>query len=616
MQRTILLTIGFVLINLFAAFCATPAFPQQSIVGRSFDANRTGLNPNETVLTPAAIRAHGMKLLQTLTMPDDARGTEGQVLVVSGITMEDGLKHNVAYSATMADDVYAFDADTGALLWKQHIGNPIPDTLALDMWLTQGNWGILSTPVIDQATGTIYVDAMVSPTGQESNSQFVLHGLSLIDGHDQFPPLNLNQATYTSSAGRISKLGNVPRKQRPGLAFTSIAGRDTVFVLFGSFVEDANTNQGWIVAVDVTDLQPSIGAAFATTSLYSGAGIWMAGAAPAIDAGGDIYAVTGNGSMNGIDDFGNSIIRVHYTPPSGSAAGSLKIVQWFAPFDDTGRVGADPTLADTSLIPAGGYANEPTGHANMLSPKDQDLGSAGALLIPSSLSGYSKNVVFAAGKDGILYEVDADNMGCDHPADFAPALIAQNVYAKLLMPPFGFTFYPATMNLAPTDLATLQTTEFGYSHHQHGQAAFYKSPTIGPELITGGENGPVRAFTWTSDFMVHYQAAGGDYASANMPPPGGMPGSMIALSANGAVPNSCVIWATQPVGDANKTVTPGYLVAYQCDSFANGALVKIFDSRTAGIPFTFDKFDPPTPINGRVYVPSYDGRILVLGLGS
>ena len=101
-------------------------------------------------------------------------------------------------------------------------------------------------------------------------------------------------------------------------------------------------------------------------------------------------------------------------------------------------------------------------------------------------------------------------------------------------------------------------------------------------------------------------------ASANMPPPGGMPGSMCTLSANGSVANTGILWCTQPQGDANKTVTPGYLVAYAADSFANGALVKLFDSRQHGITFMFDKFDPPIEWNGEVFVPDYGGNILVL----
>ncbi len=591
--------------------CVAQALP--SVLTRSFDTRRTGANLAETIQTPARLQAQGLKLLQTLPLGPDARGTEGQPLILPGLTMPDGLAHNVLFSATMADDVYAYDIDTGLRLWQQHVGNPIPDTRALDMWLTQGDWGILSTPVINPATGTLYLVTMTSPTGQEADSVFTLHALDVRTGADQATPLVLNAASFTSPMGRTSRLGSVPRKQRPALLFDSRAGHDTVFVAFGSFVEDADTNQGWIVAADVTGLKLSIGAAFTTTSRYSGGGIWMASQGPAMDAAGNLYVITGNGAFDGITDFSECFLRLSYVPPMGGTPGRLAPAGWFSPFSDTGRVGADPTLADTSLIPPGGYANEPGGASNMDSPKDEDLGSAGALLLPAATTGYTRDLVMGAGKDGIVYTLDANALPDNHPADFAADRITAAVYARLLQPPYGFTFYPGAMNLAPTNLAQLQTTEYGYSHHQHATPVFYRSPTIGPELVTGGENGPVRAFRLNKDFSLSYQAQGGDIASANLPPPGGMPGSMLSLSANGAVPNTCIVWAAQPVGDANKTVTPGYVVAYACDSFANGALVKLWDSREHGIGFMFDKFDPPIVWNGKLIIPDYGGRILVLG---
>jgi hypothetical protein len=590
-----------------------------NVTTRAFNNQRTGANLQETVFTPALIQSKGLRVLFTVTMPDDARGTEGQPLIVSGLTMNDGLVHNVLYSATMADDVFAFDATNGKQLWEQHIGNPIPDTQGMDMWGTQNNWGVLSTPVIDVATNTLYVVDMTSPTGMENNSLFYLHGLSLTTGVDIMTPVPLNGAQYPASGGPGAiTLGKVPRKQRPALLLSKLGDRTTIFIAFGSFVESASTNHGFVVAVDTTDTKnPYVAGAITTTFKYSGGGIWMAGQGLAMDAAtGNICGVTGNGAFDGKTEFSNSLFCLSYKYPNSVAGpGTFAFAQWFSPFNDVGRVGyTDQTLVDLSLIPPGGYSNDPGGPNNMDPPSDEDLGSAGLLALPTTLTSYAKNVTMAAGKDGILYITDSANMGNNHNTDFAANLIQQNVYHKLLFPPYGFTFYPGGMNLAPTVLSQLQTTQGGYSHHQHSTPVYYNSPVLGSELFTGGENGPVRAFTFNKDYSVTYLAAGTDNASANMPPPGGMPGSMLSISANGSVPDTCVLWATQPVGNANRTVTPGYLLAYSCDTFNNKQLVKLYDSRTSGLTFMFNKFDVVTPANGILYLPTYDGRIIALGL--
>jgi outer membrane protein assembly factor BamB len=527
-----------------------------SVYTRSFNNYREGANLQETILTPARVKAKGISHLFDCVMADDLRGSEGMPLVVSGLTMRDGLVHNVLFQATMANDVYAFDADTGALLWKQHVGNPIPGTVAMDMYLINDHWGILSTPVINPITNTIYVVAMTSPTAQLSNSSYVLHALSLFDGSEQATPLNLNNATYQPPNGiKQQVMGSVPRKQRCGLLFDSRNGIDTVFVANGSFNEDADTNRGWIIACDVTNLKLSLAAAWTTTSRYSGGGLWMGGQGLGMNEAGHLLSMTGNGAFDGITDFGESFFRVQYTPKTATTAASLKILDWFTPFTDTGRVaGPYATVADTSLLPASAQGDTPGGTSNMDSPGDEDLNSGGPLYLPMSITGYSKNVIVGAGKDGILYVVNADNMGKPALASFAPNLIQTNVYDLLLSPPYGFTYYPGNMNLTPTDLSTLQTTYGGYTHHQHSTPVFYKSPTYGPMLLTGGENGPVRAFKFNADFTLTYLGCGAEIASAHCGPPGGMPGTMMTLSANGTVANTAILWCLMPYGDANKMV--------------------------------------------------------------
>jgi hypothetical protein len=580
-----------------------------NVTTRSYSNYRDGSNLNETTFTQASVKAKGLHHLFDVTFDDDERGSEGQPLIVQNLIMGDGNVHDVLFTLTMGNSVFADDANTGERLWREKLGNPIPSSLKLDMWGIADNWGGLSTPVIDTSTNTIYVVVWSDPNGSSTTAQYYLHALSLIDGSQKYAPVNLNAASYTPpvSGLAVQYIKTVPRKQRCALALDVRNGFSTVFVCFGSFDEDADTNQGWIIACDVSlNKQPRIAGTYTTSAKYSGPGTWMAGQGPSITDDGHILFMTGNGAFDPPTDFGESFLRVSFTPdPDNVSMGSMSIVSWYSPFTDTGRVGGDPTVASTDLLPSSEQEDNPVGGtSNMNSPDDEDLGSGGPLYIPMSITGYTKNVIVGAGKDGILYVVDADSMGDTALADFAPDKISTN-YAKLLSPPYGFTAYFGNTNLAPTQLDQLPTTYGGKTHHQHSTPVYYNSPKYGPMLFTGGENGPVRAFQFNSDFTLTYLATGLEIASAAVSNPGGMPGTMMTLSANGDVANTGILWCIQPYGDANKVVTNGRLLTYAADNFENGIMVPLWDSEVWNQTFLFNKFNVPTICNGKLYLPTY-----------
>src|ERR1700693_5766189 len=67
--------------------------PGADVLTRSYDIGRTGVNPRETVLTPANVG--GLKKLFSLDVMDDPAHPndprlEAQPLIVTGITMSDG----------------------------------------------------------------------------------------------------------------------------------------------------------------------------------------------------------------------------------------------------------------------------------------------------------------------------------------------------------------------------------------------------------------------------------------------------------------------------------------------------------------------------------------------
>jgi outer membrane protein assembly factor BamB len=102
-----------------------------------------------------------------------------------------------------------------------------------------------------------------------------------------------------------------------------------------------------------------------------------------------------------------------------------------------------------------------------------------------------------------------------------------------------------------------------------------------------------------------------------------MPGGFLAVSSNGSQPNTGIVWALAPIsGDANKHVVPGILRAYDATALdpipnADGTprLMLLWDStHIPGNHFSFSKFCPPVVADGKVFVPTYDGRVDIYSL--
>src|SRR6516162_6063930 len=93
---------------------------------RSYNAARTGANPNETELTPQDVGNNLLVKLFSLNFDDDPR-LEAQPLYVPGVKMNDGKVHDVVYVCTMANNVWAFDASDGSQIWNPAVslGRPI-----------------------------------------------------------------------------------------------------------------------------------------------------------------------------------------------------------------------------------------------------------------------------------------------------------------------------------------------------------------------------------------------------------------------------------------------------------------------------------------------------------
>jgi len=159
------------------------------------DLNRTGANLSETVLTTNNVKTSTFGLVFSRTVDDQIYA---QPLVQTNVNLGTNGYHNLAIVATVNDSVYAFDADNPAVsaaYWHRTFlsSGVVPpnssDLLASpcgSFFNISGNFGILSTPVIDPAAGTIYVLARTKETSN-SITTFVqrLHALDITTGLDR-----------------------------------------------------------------------------------------------------------------------------------------------------------------------------------------------------------------------------------------------------------------------------------------------------------------------------------------------------------------------------------------------------------------------------------------------
>ena len=607
-----------------------------SILTRAYDNDRSGANPHETLLTPAAVLARGMARLTTIPVFGDARGTESQPLIQPAVPLKNGSTHDVMVLPSLANVVRGVDANTGASLWQTTLGKPVQVSRSIDFHGINDHLGVLSTGVIDPDTRRVYLVAWISPDGTLQRAMHYICVLDLADGTLVVPPVSLADLTD----GTQHYAGNM-RKQRSSLLLTSIAGRKTIFFAAGSLLEATVGSSGWIVAFDVaTD---KVTAALAM-SQGNGAGVWMAGQGLAADAHGFVYGVSGNGSYNAAGDFGECVFKLQYTPPTSTTPASMRIIDSWSPYTDAGRIGQNPQLSSPTLalpdnklagvsaptqamqemlMPVNGMQPRALAGArvvgNLVYPRldpndaayaDEDLGSAGGTLVEPY------NTYLAAGKDGIGYPVNSAILGHTQPADFRDA---KANCARLNGPPVWLTNSPGPVDTCPQDPSTLNFLPWGKTRHLHATPVQYMSPTRGMTVFVWGENSTLHAWSMAPSGALTYLAESREVASANVPSPGGMPGGFCSLSSNQNKLGSAILWCSLPYGDGNATITAGRLLAYDPENLITNpdgtrTLRVLWDSELWGIPYVFNKFMTPTVWNGRVYLPNYSGGVDVYGL--
>lgn len=330
------------------------SFSGLNVTTKSYGVDRAGANTEETVLNQQNVKPGTFGKLNELIVDDQIYAG---LLYLSGLSIN-GVRRNALFAATVNNTVYAFDADKlGPPLWERNFnkdfnasGRPSfqSDVNFNGAVNFSGNVGIVGTPVIDMSTKTMY---FVTRTEEDGSAVQRLWAIDVTDGKNRVGPTVITANSFSSSRNN----------QRPALAF----GNDTIYIAWASY-GDATPYHGMVRAYDSKTLA-NTGEFNATPSGEMG-GIWMAGGAPAMDAGGNLYYVTGNGTFNPNSDFGNSVVKLK--------ARTLEVLDWFTPYD-----------------------------WQDMNNKDWDLGASYPVILPGL------NMLVISGKSRKMYLLNADDLG-------------------------------------------------------------------------------------------------------------------------------------------------------------------------------------------------------------
>jgi Chitobiase/beta-hexosaminidase C-terminal domain/Fibronectin type III domain len=339
---------------------------QADVLTSHYDAARTGQNLNEPALTAQTVSVSSFGKLYSF--PVDGM-LYAQPLAKANLTLPGKGTFNVVFLATQHSSIYAIDADTATPLWRRSFISP---ATGLTTRVTGANEdispevSITSTPVIDAASGTLYVVAQTVQSGAPASSW--LHAIDITTGVDKAPPVAIS-ASVNGGATPLT-IDAATSQQRPGLVLSN----GVVYVGFGSNADNFAW-VGWLVGYNAATLA-QVSVLCTSPGGQWGSGVWSSGEAPPVDAAGNLYISTGNGYFNNSNSWGDSVLKL-------STSGGLSVADYFTPFNQAALAAAD-----------------------------LDVAAAGLTLLPDAAgSSTHPHLLVTSGKDGEIYLLDRDQMG-------------------------------------------------------------------------------------------------------------------------------------------------------------------------------------------------------------
>lgn len=258
--------------------------------------------------------------------------------------------------ATENDTVVAIDAGSGRIVWTRSLGRAV-------LLRTQpcGNidpLGITGTPAIDEASRSLYLDAMVAEADGAHHQVFAL---SLANG--------ATLPGWPVDVGAALGRRFVAADQNERGALLIQGGR--VYVPYGGHFGDCGDYHGWVIGIGLENPRDIV----SWSTRARGGGIWAPGGIAG--DGGALYVATGNtfGAQQWSD--GEAVFRL-----APDLVRNDRPQDYFAP-----------------------------ANWRMLDADDLDLGGTNPLPLRLPTAGGVRKLALALGKDGRGYLLDADKLG-------------------------------------------------------------------------------------------------------------------------------------------------------------------------------------------------------------
>ncbi len=505
---------------------------------------RTGQNDQETILNVSNVNVNRFGKLYTYDVAalfnsavSDVFYT--QILYLPNVNIPGKGVHNVLYGCSNVPFCFAVDADSNTPLWKASLGR------------------VLSTPVIDPVSNTLYVVSRSNAYSIDHSIQYYLHALDVATGYEKSTnsPIQINGSVFgngTASVNGILKFDAFNSAQKVGLLLL----KGNIYIAFSGGNEKVNQH-GWMFSYNAQTLQ--FNSVISTSPDGNLTSIWQSGTGIAADPNGFIYVHTGNNlcfwptilNCTFTTDYSNSLLKID------TSNNGLNIVDYFTPSNQ-----------------------------KELNQLDLDLSSTGPLLIPGTSIGVS------GAKDGRLYVWSENNLG-----QYSPIVNQVLQYWQLapwISTPQGYK----NNGLFGGNVFYDGSTRF----QMPGKQTIYTGTRTG-KFFAWVRNGYLESVNFNNQsFDENNVAKGTEYAPR---------GVGMSISSNGIQPGSGILWAYS--NDASNTT--GIVRAYDV---SNTSTV-LWDSsqnsvRDGGLCKNIGFGIPPTVVNGKIYVPDSCGKISVYGL--
>jgi hypothetical protein len=520
------------------------------VLTQHYNNARTGATLDERTLNTANVSSGTFGKLWTLY-------TDGQVvaqpLYVSALTIDTSGNpntplvkgtFNAVIIATMHNTVYVYDAD------KENRG---PQGRTTPLWATwlgpprPGGKDIDMWSTNDPEWGILSTPVV-------SNDKNTLY---VVSWHDDGPAglqyrlhaLNLTNGTDGHPAVAVGQSSSDPSQpcKRQSVFNPCLHKQRTALLLSNGIIYVAfggDGNRGALFAFDAQTLAQR--AFWSSTPTGDNGGIWQSGQGPAADSNGNVYLMIGNGTFDadsGGRNFGSSFVKL--------------------------KLEGQTLVVKDSFTPC---------NQKFLDDRDLDLGSAGPVLLP-----VSPGRIVSGGKEGVLYVLASDHMGGYVPSPTAPdcqnANVVQQIQAFDMQVRNGQTVYG----------------------NIHGSPVFWSGPDTG-RVYAWGENSHLKAFLFNQGRLQDVD----NVKQSAFRPPDGMPGGMLAVSANGRKAGSGIVWAVVPLdGDANqRRGVKGIVMALDAQDVTRTLWTSEQFSQRDRLGL-FAKFAPPIVAAGKVFVATY-----------